>query len=77
MKKKSNKVLATKPIKKNALVADHIDLEGEVIINGQKLSEGKDFILGVNGIQLNKDNEKLLDTANSYSLYFSRNIIKK
>ena len=76
MKKKSNKVLATKPIKKNALVADHIDLEGEVIINGQKLLEGKDFILDVNGIQLNENNEKLLSNSNSYSIYFSRKIIK-
>ena len=62
--------------KQTKLVADHIDLEGEVIINGQKLSEGKDFTLDVSGIQLNKDNEKLLDTANSYSIYFSRKIIK-
>lgn len=62
--------------KQSKLVVDHIDLEGEVIINGQKLLEGKDFTLDVNGIKLKETIEKLLDKANSYSLYFSKKIIK-
>jgi hypothetical protein len=62
--------------KQTKLIADHIDLEGEVIINGKKLDEGKDFTLDVNGIELSENNEKLLDAANSYSFYFSRRIIK-
>ncbi len=63
-------------MKKKQIQKKQIDLEGEVIINGLKLSEGKDFTLSVNGIQLTRDKEKLLDTADSYSFYFSGKIIK-
>lgn len=74
MKKKKS---LAKKTNKLGIIKDEI--KGEVVINNKPLIQDKDFFVTECGISLTKETEQKLteDTTTSYSMSYSRSIVRK
>ncbi len=78
-KKKVNKNLIVKPVKKTEVVTVKDDIDGEVMVNGKSLIKDKDYFLSDEGVKLSDATKTLLNDKNtkSYGVVYSRTVIRK